>query len=61
LATGIRFLDHPVPAGDLGLPCGRLTGLRPDPDGVATFPTAETRPGRVLPVPRGDGVPTAGS
>jgi hypothetical protein len=23
--TGLRFLDHPVPAGDLGLPCGRLT------------------------------------
>ena len=38
-----------------------LPGHRPDPDGVVTFRTAETRPGWVLSVPRGDGVPTAGS
>ena len=38
-----------------------LPGRRPDPDGVVTFRTAETRPGWVLSVPRGDGVPTAGS
>src|SRR5665213_2743522 len=25
-ATGVRFSGHPFPAGDLGLPCGRLTG-----------------------------------
>ena len=25
-ATGIRFPGHPTPAGELGLPCGRLTG-----------------------------------
>jgi hypothetical protein len=25
-ATGVGFLGHPVPAGELGLPCGRLTG-----------------------------------
>ena len=40
-ATGIRFSGHPVPAGELGLPHGRLTGheCRPDPDGVSTFHT----------------------
>jgi len=25
-AGGIRFLDHPFPAEEFGLPCGRLTG-----------------------------------
>jgi hypothetical protein len=25
-AGGIRFLDHPFPAAEFGLPCGRLTG-----------------------------------
>jgi hypothetical protein len=25
-AGGLRFLDHPVPAEEFGLPCGRLTG-----------------------------------
>ncbi len=24
-AAGLGFLDHPVPAGELGFPCGRLT------------------------------------
>ena len=54
-ATGIRFLGHPVPAGELGLPHGRLTGpcWCPDPDGVTTFRTHEIRPGWVPPVPRG--------
>jgi hypothetical protein len=38
-----------------------LPGLNPDHDGVVTFRTVETRPGRVLPEPRGNGVPTADS
>ena len=29
--TGIRFLDHPAPAGEWGLPHGRLAGLLPGP------------------------------
>ncbi len=34
-ATGIRFLGHPLPAGGLGLPYGRLTGPHgPDPIGI---------------------------
>jgi hypothetical protein len=55
--TGVGFLNRPAPAGELGLPHGRLTraeGL--DPDGVVTFHTAETRPGWVLSEPRGGGV-----
>jgi hypothetical protein len=45
---------HPVPARELGLPHGRLTGhTRPDPDGVSTFRTFETRPGWVPSLPRG--------
>jgi hypothetical protein len=31
------LLGHPVPAKELGLPHGRLTGQRPDPDGVSAF------------------------
>src|SRR6266699_21542 len=38
-----------------------LPGTCPDPDGVVTFRTAETRPGWALPAPRGGGVPAAGS
>ncbi len=40
-----------------------FTGMQfgPDPDGVVTFRTAETRPGWALPAPRGGGVPAAGS
>src|SRR4051812_46164318 len=30
--TGIRFLDHLVPTGELGLPHGRLTGHHRYPD-----------------------------
>ncbi len=29
--TGIRFLDRPAPAGELGLPHGRLTGPQSGP------------------------------
>jgi hypothetical protein len=55
--ASIGFLNRPAPAGELGLPHGRLTrteGL--DPDGIVTFHTAETRPGWVLSEPRGGGV-----
>jgi len=45
---------HPLPAGELGLPHGRLTGHhRPDPDGVTAFRTHELRPGWEPPLPRG--------
>jgi hypothetical protein len=51
------LLGRPVPARDLGLPHGRLTGraatAQPDPDGVSTFHTREMRPGRVPSLPRG--------
>ena len=47
------LLGPSCPAEGLGLPCGRLTGPCPDLYGVTTFRTAETRPGRVLSVPRG--------
>jgi len=36
-AAGIRFSGHPFPAGGLDLPCGRLTGQRPDPIGIPRF------------------------
>jgi hypothetical protein len=52
----------PVPARELGLPYGRLTSDHQrslDPDGVSVFRTREARPGRVPPLPRGGGVPTA--
>ena len=53
-ATGVRLSGHPVPARELGLPHGRLTRhTRPDPDGVTTFRTCETRPGWVPSLPRG--------
>ena len=53
-AAGVRFLGHPVPAGELGLPHGRPTGAcAPDPNGVSTFHTSEIRPGWVPPIPRG--------
>jgi hypothetical protein len=53
--TGIGFLSHPVPAGELGLPHGRLTGpsIGSDSDGVSTFRMREMRPGRVPSMPRG--------
>jgi len=51
--AGVLF-GHPLPAGELGLPYGRLTGpCGPDPDGVATFHTHEMRPGWVPSIPRG--------
>ncbi len=43
------------PAGGLGLPYGRLTGPGPDPDGVSTFRTHKTRPGRAPCLPRDGG------
>jgi hypothetical protein len=60
--TGIGFLGHPVPAGELGLPHGRLTEPinGSDSDGVSTFRTRETRPGRVPSMPRGGGVHATG-
>ena len=42
------LLGHPVPPRNSASPHGRPTGrqqLRPDPDGVSTFRTHETRPG----------------
>ncbi len=50
------LLGHPLPAAELGLPYGRLTGPRyqgPDDDGVATFHTHEMRSGWVPSKPRG--------
>ena len=48
------LLGHPIPAKELGLPHGRLTGSEePDPDGVTAFRTHELRPGWVPPIPRG--------
>ena len=50
------LLGHPIPAGELGPPHGRLTehaqGV-PDPDGVTAFRTHELRPGWVPSIPRG--------
>jgi hypothetical protein len=59
-AGGIGFLDHPVPAAGLGRPCGRLTGMPPDCNGVTTFRNGEKRRGRVPPLLRGLGVRTGG-
>jgi hypothetical protein len=51
------LLGHPIPAGGLGLPHGRLTGGArrriPDLDGVTAFRTHELRPGWALSIPRG--------
>jgi hypothetical protein len=57
-ATGVRFSGHPVPAGELGLPHGRLTTRQPrvDPVGVSTFHTHELRPGWVPSPLRGPAV-----
>ena len=65
-AAGIRFPGHPVPARELGLPHGRLTGraLRQDPDGVSTTSAlrdttgvgAASTPGRAV-LSRPDAVP----
>lgn len=60
--TGIGFLGHPVPAGELGLPHGRLTEPinGSDSDGVSTFRMRETRPGRVPSMPQSGGVHATG-
>ncbi len=62
-AAGLRFLDHPLPTEELGVPCGSLTGraayraaLLPDLIGVTTFRTDELRPGWVPSLHRGRGV-----
>ena len=51
------LLGHPIPAGELGLPHGRLTGHArrrvPDLDGVTAFRTHELRPGWAPSIPRG--------
>ena len=48
------LLGHPVPAGELSSPYGRPTGPKgPDPDGVSTFRTHQTRPGRAPSIARG--------
>lgn len=54
------LLGHPLPARDLGLPCGRLTGQSRTPTGLprSTHPRCD-RGGRPL-YPDNDGVPTAG-
>jgi hypothetical protein len=48
------LLGRPIPATEFCLPCGWPTtpSLRCGPDGVPTFHTSETRPGRVPSVPR---------
>jgi hypothetical protein len=62
-AAGLRFLDHPIPTEELGVPCGSRTGraaysaaLLPDLIGVTTFRTDELRPGWVPSLHRGRGV-----
>jgi hypothetical protein len=54
-AAGIRFSGHPVPARELGLPHGRLTGRHnaPGPGRGFRVPHCEIRPGWVPPRPRG--------
>lgn len=51
-STGVRFLGHPVPTGELGFPCGWLTGLSPDSNGVSTFHTRKLQLGWVPPLSR---------
>jgi hypothetical protein len=64
-ATGIRFWNRPAPAGEWGLPRGRLATdqLRSaDPIGVVTLRMSEMRPGRTPSRPRDGGVhPTDGN
>ncbi len=52
-AAGVRFSVIRFPPGDWASLTVGLPGHRPDPDGVTTFHTHETRPGWVPPVPRG--------
>ena len=47
------LLGHPIPAGELGPPHGRLTGQTAGPDGVTAFRTHEQRPGWAPSIPRG--------
>jgi len=54
--AGLRFLGHHLPAEGFGLPCGRVTGLDPDLDGVTTFHVNEKQPGWVSSLLRGLGV-----
>ena len=54
-AADIRFLGHPVPAEELGPPCGRLTerDFPPGPRRGTAFRAHELRPGWVPSLPRG--------
>jgi hypothetical protein len=52
-AAGVRLLGLPAPAGEWGLPHGRLARHRLDPNGVVTFRMSESRPGWVPPASRG--------
>ena len=54
-AAGIRFWEHPVPAGELCLPCGRPTAalMAADPIGVTVCHMVEIRLGRAPSVLRG--------
>jgi hypothetical protein len=54
-ATGLRFLSHPAPAGELSLPHGRSTRRtsRPDPIGVVMLRMSKLRPGRAPALLRG--------
>ena len=47
------LLGHPSPGEEFGSPHGRLTGQRPDLDGVSAFRTHEQRPGWAPSIPRG--------
>jgi hypothetical protein len=60
--AAIRFLGHPVPAGEFRVPHGlpTSTAMVPDPDGVSTFRMDEIRPGWVPSLPRGHGAHTTG-
>ncbi|ATL82550.1 hypothetical protein SMALA_5408 [Streptomyces malaysiensis subsp. malaysiensis] len=49
--TGLRFLDHPVPAAASGSLTGDLL-LEADHNGVPTFHSIKMRLGRVPPLPR---------
>ena len=61
-AAGIRFWEHPTPAGDLCLPCGRPTAsmMPADPIGVTVCHMAEIRLGRAPSLLRGRWCPRAG-
>lgn len=61
-AAGIRFWEHPVPAGELCLPYGRPTAavIATDPIGVTVCHMVEIRLGRAPSVLRGRWCPSTG-